>query len=334
MTISSREIHLARRPQGTAVPDDFALRTVEIPDPADGEVTVRNAFVSVDPYMRGRMNDVRSYVPPFALGEAMQGGAVGRVVASRDAGVHEGALVTSNYGWREAFTAPAKHVQVVPDRADPSAYLGVLGMPGMTAWVGVVEIAPVKDGDVVFVSAASGAVGSVAGQIARARGASRVVGSAGAEEKCRAVERDFGFDACFSYRDGKPLHSLREVAPDGVDVYFDNVGGEQLNAALVLSRPWARFALCGGISSGYDGTPGEPITAMGMAVGNRLSLRGFIVSDFTSRHGEFVEEVGGLLDAGKVTARETVFDGVDQAVEAFLGLFAGGSQIGKVVVAV
>ncbi|MGH3745715.1 MAG: MDR family NADP-dependent oxidoreductase, partial [Mycobacteriales bacterium] len=173
---------------------------------------------------------------------------------------------------------------------------------------------------------------SIAGQLARARGASRVVGSAGAPEKCRAVEEDFGFDVCFSYRDGKPLHSLRQAAPDGIDVYFDNVGGEQLNAALMHARLNGRFALCGGISSGYDGSAGEPVTALGMAVGLRLNLRGFIVSDYADRQQEFLDEVGGLLAAGKVTARQTVFDGLDHAVEAFLGLFGGGSQIGKVVV--
>ncbi|HEX7354169.1 MAG TPA: NADP-dependent oxidoreductase [Mycobacteriales bacterium] len=334
MTTTSREIHLVRRPQGAAVPDDFALRTADVPDPGEGEVTVRNLFMSVDPYMRGRMNDVKSYVPPFALDAVMQGGAVGRVVASRDRSVPEGALVTSGNGWREAFTAPARHVQVVPDRDDAAAYLGVLGMPGMTAWAGVEIVAPVREGDVVFVSAASGAVGSIAGQLARARGASRVVGSAGAPEKCRAVESDFGFDVCFSYRDGQPLRALREAAPDGIDVYFDNVGGAQLNAALIHARMNGRFALCGGISSGYDGSAGEPVTALGMAVGLRLNLRGFIVSDYADRQEDFLREVGGLLEAGKITARQTVFDGIDHAVEAFLGLFAGGSQIGKVVVAV
>ncbi len=335
MTLTSREIHLVRRPAGAATPDDFALREAEVRDPAEGEVTVRNSFLSVDPYMRGRMNDVKSYVPPFELGKVMQGGAVGRVVASRDPAFPEGALVASGYGWREAFTAKAASLQPLPDLGvSDSAHLGVLGMPGMTAWAGVTLVAPVQEGDVAFVSAASGAVGSIAGQLARVLGASRVVGSAGAEEKCRAVESDFGFDACFSYRDGSPLHRLREAAPDGIDHYFDNVGGAQLNAALVHARNHGRFALCGSISSGYDGSAGEPVTALGLAVGKRLMLKGFIVSDFTDQQQRFWDEVGSLVADKTVTYRETVFDGIQTMTEAFLGLFAGGGQIGKVVVAV
>lgn len=334
MTTTSREIHLVARPQGEATPADFAVRTVEVRDPGENEVTVRNSAMSVDPYMRGRMNDVKSYTPPFELDKPMQGGAIGRVTASRDAALPEGTLVSSTFGWREAYTARATALQPLPEPQGfgETAYLGVLGMPGMTAWAGVNEVAPVREGDVVFVSAASGAVGSIAGQLARALGAARVVGSAGAPEKVRAVTEEFGFDACFSYRDGKPLHALREAAPDGIDNYFDNVAGEQLNAALIHANNNARFALCGGISSGYDGSAGEPITALGMAVGKRLTLRGFIVSDYSDQQQRFVEQVGGLLADGRVVARETVFEGIENAVEAFLGLFAGGGQIGKVVV--
>jgi NADPH-dependent curcumin reductase CurA len=337
MTTTSREIHLSRRPQGAATPDDFALRTVELPDPADGEVLVRNEFLSVDPYMRGRMNDVKSYVPPFALDAVMQGGAVGRVVATASPDIPVGALVSSIYGWREAYVAPAAHVQVLPEPPaghPASVFLGVLGMPGFTAWVGVDSIAPVAAGDVFFASAAAGAVGSISGQLARVRGASLIVGSAGAADKVAAVTDDFGFDAAFSYRDGKPLHHLREVAPKGIDVYFDNVGGEQLNAAILHSRPYGRFALCGSISSGYDGSAGEPITALGLAVGNKLTLRGFIVSDHVTDQPRFLAEVAPLVADGTVRYRETVFTGVENAVEAFLGLFSGGGQIGKVVVSV
>jgi NADPH-dependent curcumin reductase CurA len=335
MTLTSREIHLQQRPTGAATPADFALREAEVRDPGEGEVTVRNSFLSVDPYMRGRMNDAKSYVPPFELGAVMQGGAVGRVVASRDPAFDEGQLVSSGYGWREAFTAKASSLQALPDlEVSDSAFLGVLGMPGMTAWAGVTIVAPVREGDVAFVSAASGAVGSIAGQLARVQGALRVVGSAGAAEKCRAVETDFGFDACFSYRDGSPLRALRAAAPDGIDHYFDNVGGAQLNAAIVHARDHGRFALCGSISSGYDGSAGEPVTAMGLAVGKRLLLKGFIVSDFGDQQARFLDEVGSLVADGTVTYRETVFDGIENMPEAFLGLFAGGGQIGKVVVAV
>ncbi len=337
MTLTSREIRLAARPRGAATPDDFSLRTVEVREPGEGEVTVRNSVLSVDPYMRGRMNDAQSYIPPFELDEPLQGGAVGRVVASRDPALPEGTLVSSGLGWREAFTTRGAALQALPEPPaglGEGVYLGVLGMPGLTAWAGVTEVAPVREGDAVFVSGASGAVGSIAGQLARARGAALVVGSAGSADKVRAVTEEFGFDRCFSYRDGRPLHALRDAAPDGIDVYFDNVGGEQLNAALIHARNFGRFALCGGIASGYDGSAGEPVTALGLAVGKRLTLRGFIVSDFAAQQARFLEEVGALLASGAVTYRETSFTGIEQIVEAFLGLFGGGAQIGKVVVAV
>ncbi|HEV7209188.1 MAG TPA: NADP-dependent oxidoreductase [Mycobacteriales bacterium] len=335
--MDSTEIRLASRPERRAKPTDFAAATVPVPAPGPGQVQVRNSFLSVDPYMRGRMNDVPSYVPPFALGEALTGGAVGRVVASESSDVPVGALVSSMFGWREAFTVDAAAVQVLPEPPQgvaESAYLGVLGMPGMTAWVGVTQIAPVHEGDAVFVSGASGAVGSVAGQLARARGASLVVGSAGAPEKVTAVRDEFGFDDCFSHLDGEPLPHLRRLAPNGIDMYFDNVGGAQLAAALVVLRPFGRAALCGAISTGYDGTPGAPVATMGLVVGKRLTLRGFIVSDHTDLQSAFLAEVGALLAGGRLVFRETVAKGIASAPEAFLALFEGGGQIGKVVVAV
>jgi len=334
--MDSMEIRLASRPKRRATPEDFAAATVEVPDPGPGQVQVRNSFVSVDPYMRNRMNDMPSYVPPFAVGEPLTGGAVGRVIASRSTDVPEGALVSSMFGWREAFTADAAAVQVLPEPPPgvaESAYLGVLGMPGMTAWVGVTQIAPVREGDIFFVSAASGAVGSVAGQLARARGASLVLGSAGAAAKVAAVRDEFGFDDCFSHVDGEPLPHLQRLAPKGIDVYFDNVGGAQLAAALVVFRPFGRAALCGAISTGYDGTPGQPVATMGLVVGKRLALRGFIVSDHADLQTAFLEEVGPLVAGGRLAFRETVVEGIASAPEAFLALFEGGAQIGKVVVA-
>jgi hypothetical protein len=213
-----------------------------------------------------------------------------------------------------------------------SAYLGVLGMPGFTAWVGVTVIAPVAAGDVVFVSAAAGAVGSVAGQIARARGAARVIGSAGSAAKVAALTDDFGYDAGFSHLEGRPGDRLAELAPKGIDVYFDNVGGEQLAAAIDAMRQFGRIAMCGSIASGYHGGGAAGIDNLGLAVGKRLTLRGFIVSDHFDRQPEFLAEVGGMLADGRIVSRERVHDSIESAPTAFLGLFSGGDQIGKVVV--
>jgi len=340
MTTQSREVRLVQRPPvgGDASTDCFALAEVEVPEPGPGEVTVANRFLSVDPYMRGRMNDVKSYVPPFAVGAPLQGGAVGVVTASRDDALPEGALVSSMLGWREAFTSPARHVQLLSDPpagVSPSAYLGALGMPGMTAWVGVTVIAPVAAGETVFVSAAAGAVGSLAGQLARARGASRVVGSAGSPAKVAAVTEVFGFDAAFTHTDASTSRHLREAAPEGLDVYFDNVGGEQLRAAIGALRPFGRAALCGAISTGYTGAAGAAIDNLGLAVGNRLTLRGFIVSDHAAeRQQAFTAEVGALLAEGRLVVRETTVEGLEAMPGAFLGLFSGGDQLGKVVVRV
>ncbi len=334
---ASREIRLARRPEpgADATAECFEIVEVALPEPADGEVVVENQFFSVDPYMRGRMNDVRSYVPPFAVGEPLQGGAVGVVVASRDPGLPEGSLVLSMFGWRERYVVAGSALQPLPPPppgVSPSAYLGVLGMPGLTAWVGVTLIAPVAEGDVVFVSAAAGAVGSIAGQLARVRGASLVIGSAGSPAKVASLTDEFGYDAGFSHRDGPPGDHLARLAPKGVDVYFDNVGGEQLRAAIDALRPFGRVAMCGSISTGYHGGAGAAIDNLGLAVGKRLTLRGFIVSDHIDRQPEFLSEVGGLLAEGKIASRETVHDSLDAAPDAFMGLFAGGDQIGKVVI--
>jgi NADPH-dependent curcumin reductase CurA len=334
---TSREIRLVRRPEpgADASPECFEIVKTTLPEPADGEVVVENQFFSVDPYMRGRMNDTRSYVPPFAVGEPLQGGAVGVVTASRDPALPEGSLVSSMLGWREAYVAAGSSLQRLaepPAGVGLSAYLGVLGMPGFTAWVGVTEIAPVTDGDVVFVSAAAGAVGSVAGQLARARGAARIIGSAGSPAKVASLTEDFGYDAGFSHRDGPPGDRLAELAPKGIDVYFDNVGGEQLRAAIDAMRLFGRIALCGSISSGYHGGAGGGIDNLGLAVGKRLRLRGFIVSDHVDRHSEFLAEMGEMLADGRIVSRERVHDSIESAPAAFLGLFSGGDQIGKVVV--
>jgi len=241
----NHEIHLVARPQGWPAPDDFQLVETPLPEPAEGQALVRNVFMSVDPYMRGRMNDVKSYTPPFALNKVMQGGAIGTVVTSRTPALPEGAVVLSNAGWREYFVSDGRGLERIEQPTAPlSAYLGVLGMPGMTAYIGLLDIGRPKAGETVFVSAASGAVGSVVGQLARIKGC-RVVGSAGSEAKVRFLLDDLGFDAAFNYKEIEPAAALREHCPDGIDIYFDNVGGEHLRAAISAMRNFGRIPLCG-----------------------------------------------------------------------------------------
>jgi NADPH-dependent curcumin reductase CurA len=327
----SREIHLAARPVGEPKPSDFELAEVELADPGPGELLVRNTFMSVDPYMRGRMNDMRSYVPPFELGGPLDGGAVGEVVGSGDERFSSGQHVLHQLGWREYALVPADGARAIdPGLAPESAYLGVLGMPGLTAYVGLLDIAGLRDGDAVFVSAAAGAVGSLAGQIAKVRG-SRVVASAGSAEKVAYVRDELGFDAAFDYHDGDVSQLLGDAAPDGVDVYFDNVGGDHLVAAIANMRMHGRIALCGAISvyNSTERTPG-PFN-LPLAVGKRLTLRGFIISDHFDRFPEFVRDVGGWLREGKIRYHETVVEGIERAPEAFIGLLRG-ENLGKMVV--
>ena len=322
--METREIRLARRPHGEPVDADFELAARELGEPAEGQLLVRNRFMSVDPYMRGRMNDAKSYVPPFELGKALQGGAVGEVVGT-------GELVVHDRGWREHALVSADKARAapLPHGVSPSALLGALGMPGMTAWVGVTEIAPVHEGDTVFISAAAGAVGSVAGQIAKARGC-RVIGSAGGPAKAEYVRDVLGFDACFDYRAIKARDALREVAPDGIDVYFDNVGGEQLEGSIAALNRFGRVAMCGAISQ-YNETAPVGTRNMSLVITKRLTLRGFIVLDHSDRRPAFVEEVGGWLREGKVRFQETFVDGVEHAPDAFLGLLRG-DNVGKMLV--
>ncbi len=329
--MQSREIRLKQRPVGMPRHDDFELATVEVPAPGTGEVQVRNLCMSVDPYMRGRMVDRKSYVPPFQLGEALTGGAIGRVVASAHPEYREGDIVESHYGWREAFTAPATQLKPLGElTAPPSAYLGVLGMPGMTAYVGLFGAAGLKDGETVFVSGAAGAVGSVAGQIARLKGC-QVVGSAGSPEKVAWLTGELGFDYAFDYHEGDLLGHLRQGAPEGLDVYFDNVGGDHLEAALFHMRPFGRIALCGAISQ-YNAT--EPVPGpsnLVMAIGLGLTLRGFIVSHFDYLADDFRRDMEAWVRAGDVKYQETVHHGIDKAPDAFIGLFTG-ANVGKMIV--
>lgn len=330
MTTTTREIHLAARPTGWPTHDDFRTVSVELPDPGPGEVLVRNTVMSVDPYMRGRMNDVKSYVPPFRLDAALDGGAVGEVVASGDDTLQPGDTVLHQLGWREHAHGPAKAFRKVDTSQVPaSAYLGALGMPGMTAYVGLTRIAEVREGDTVFVSGAAGAVGSIAGQIARHLGAAKVIGSAGGPEKVAWLTDELGYDVGLDYKAGRIGRQLAEHAP--VDVYFDNVGGDHLEAAIFAMADFGRIAECGMIADYNAEAPQPGPRNMMMLISKRLSLRGFIVTDHGDLAGEFYERAGAWLAAGELSYRETFEDGLDRAVDAFLGVLSGANT-GKMLV--
>jgi len=328
----SREIRLAARPQG--VPDEALFELVEtsIPEPREGQLVVRNAYFSVDPYMRPRMNDVRSYVAPFTLGEAMTGGAVGRVVASRNDRFAEGDWVMHGLGWREwALSDGSSMRKVDPTVAPVSTALGVLGMPGFTAYWGLFELGEPKAGETVFVSGAAGAVGSAAGQMAKIAGC-HVIGSAGTPEKIAWLE-ELGFDGRFNYHEQPVREALRELAPEGIDVYFDNVGGDHLEAAIGLLRTYGRIVACGSVSryNDVEATPGP--RNMFMFVTKRLRMQGYIISDHWDRFPEFLERAQEWVRDGRLQYRETVIDGIEHAAHAFLGLFSG-ENIGKMLVKV
>ncbi|MBW8813938.1 MAG: NADP-dependent oxidoreductase [Caulobacterales bacterium] len=328
---SVREIRLKSRPRGLPTAENFEMATVDLPAPGAGEVQVKNLWMTVDPYMRGRMNDVKSYAPPFALGKVMDGGAIGEVTASNDPALKPGDLVQSGFGWREGFTAPAKSVQKLDPRGlPPQAFLGAAGMPGLTAYAGLLKVAALKDGDVVFVSGAAGAVGSMVVQIAKAKGHT-VIGSAGGAEKV-AFLKSIGADHAIDYKAEKDLSAaLARVAPDGIDVYFDNVGGEHLEAALNSAKLFARFAICGMISM-YNATEPPPGPRnLAQLIGKNIRMEGFIVSHHFGMMGQYAEELAGWVKSGKVTWKETVFEGIERAPDAFVGLFTG-ENLGKMLV--
>jgi NADPH-dependent curcumin reductase CurA len=328
----SREIRLVARPRGFPEEELFEVAETAIPDPAEGQVLIRNAFFSVDPYMRPRMNDVRSYVAPFTLGEAMTGGAVGRVVASRNERVAEGDWVLHYLGWREwALTDGAAVRRLDPEAAPVSTALGVLGMPGFTAWYGLFVLGRPQEGDTVLVSGAAGAVGSAAGQMAAIAGC-RVVGSAGSVEKL-AWLRDLGFDGVFNYREQSAREALAELAPEGIDIYFDNVGGDHLEAAIGALRTYGRVVACGSISRYNDAEPSPGPRNMFLVVTKRLRIEGFIIRDHYDRFGEFVAEASEWVRDGRLRYRETVVNGIENAPKAFLGLLRG-ENVGKMLVKV
>jgi NADPH-dependent curcumin reductase CurA len=323
----SRAVVLAARPQGAPQASDFELREVPDAEPGDGEVLVRNAFVSVDPYMRGRMSGIRTYVAPFEIGDVIEGETVGRVVRSTDERFAEGDWVRTMLGWRDAGVVPADGLRKVdPGVAPPSTTLGVLGMPGFTAWVGLREIARIEDGETVWVSGAAGAVGSVASQIAKLSGC-RVIGSAGSAEKVEWL-RSLGVEA-FDYNETP----AKDALADGIDVYFDNVGGDQLESALFALRPFGRVVACGAISRYNSAEPEPGPRNLAFIVSKRLRVQGFIVTDHVERYRDFLAEVGPWVREGKLQYRETIVDGLENAPDAFAGLFRG-DNVGKMLVRV
>ena len=325
----ARAWHLVSRPQGLPTEENFALKEIELPPLSDGMVRIRNQWLSVDPYMRGRMNDVKSYVPPFQIDQPMEGGAVGEVVESRAEGFSPGDRVLHMGGWRDEAVLDARTVNKLPDLgAEPQAFLGNLGVTGATAYFGLLDVASAKEGDVVFVSAAAGAVGSAVVQIAKAKGMT-VIGSAGGADKCEFV-RSLGADHVVDYKAQPVLKGLAAAAPEGIDVYFDNVGGDHLDAAFALARMRARFAICGMIE-GYNKAEPASFRFIMRVIAMRIRMQGFIVFDFQSRMGEFYAEMGKLMASGQLKSQETVVDGLENMPDAFLGLFSGGN-VGKMLV--
>lgn len=336
MSKTYQRIVLASRPQGAVTPDNFRLETVDIPELQDGQVLVRNHFLSLDPYMRGRMNDSKSYAQPQPLDEVMISGTVGVVEASKNPSFAVGDAVVGMFGWQEVGVSDGRGIQKVDTRHIPlSAYLGSVGMPGVTAWYGLNKIMLPKPGQTVAVSAASGAVGSVVGQLAKLKGC-RVVGFAGGKDKCDYVVNELGFDACIDYKaasDAKELYKmLKEATPDGIDSYFENVGGAILDAVLSRMNAFGRIAMCGMIA-GYDGQP-LPLQNPQLILVSRLTIEGFIVSEHMDVWPEALRELGGFVAQGKLKFRESVAQGLASAPEAFMGLLKGknfGKQLVKLV---
>ncbi|MGZ3181088.1 MAG: NADP-dependent oxidoreductase [Telluria sp.] len=316
-----QRIILTARPRGPVTRDAFCIETVPVPALREGEVLVRNEFLSLDPYMRGRMSEAKSYAPPQPLGETMIGATAGVVVESRDPALRPGDQVTGMLGWAEMGVAPAAALRKVDTTRIPlPAYLGVAGMPGMTAWYGLNEIIRPRSGETIVVSAASGAVGSAVGQLARRMGA-RAVGIAGGPEKCRYVREELGFDACVDYKAGHLAEDLRAAAPNGIDGLFENVGGVVFDTALAQMNAFGRVALCG-LISGYSGAP-APIQNVRSVLLNRLTMRGFIVTEHMDRWPQGLAELAQLVADGELKYRETVAAGLAAAPDAFIGLLAG-----------
>lgn len=328
------EIHLRSRPEGVPTKDDFEVATVEVPSISEGEILVENEWLSVDPYMRGRMNDAKSYVAPFELGEPMEGGCVGKVVDSNHESFEAGDYVLGNQGWRRFWKSNGEGVQKLDvNKAPPQSYLSVLGLTGMTAWVGLTEIGDLKEGETVFVSAASGAVGSIVSQIAKIKGCT-VVGSAGSARKIEWLKSKAGIDAAFNYHDTDDVSAtLADLCPEGIDLYFDNVGGDHLEGAIDHMNDFGRIVCCGMISGYNDEKPKPGPANLFKIIGKRLRMQGFIVRDHQDLQDQFLEEMGSWIQANRVVWEETITEGVENAPQAFIGLFEG-DKMGKALVKV
>lgn len=330
MPIVSRAVHLVRRPEGEPVAEDFAVREITVPDPGPGEVVVENDFLSVDPGQRGLMKGGSSYVATYQLDEPVTGRAVGRVVASGDPAIEVGTPVFHRVGWREHSLVPSELVRPIDvERAPASSYLGVMGHPGLTSWLGIARVADVQPGDVVLVTSAAGGVGAAAGQLALARGASRVIGSVGSQAKADHITSSLGFTDAFVYKTTSVEEFVAAEVPEGIDVVFDNVGGLQLDQALAAMNVGGRVALCGSIST-YNGEP-HTLTNTGLLLTQRLRAEGFLVFDHEDKWDEFHAEMAEHLAAGRVSLEETLYRGIDAVPEAFLSLFNGAST-GKALV--
>lgn len=331
MTKSS-QIVLAGRPEGKPTASAFRLETIDVADPAEGEILVRNTWMSVDPYMRGRMVDRASYVPPFQIGQPLDGGVVGEVVKSRNSAFKEGDTVSHFAGWRE-YAVLGGHsgaFKIDTSLAPAQAYLGVMGMPGLTAYAGLLAHGKPQSGETVFVSAASGAVGSLVGQIAKIKGC-HVAGSAGSDDKVAYLTKELGFDAAFNYKTSDLDAALRKACPKGVDVYFENVGGPQLQAVLNQMNPFGRIPVCGMIAE-YNATiPQAGPNNLISVIPKRLTIRGFIVSDHNEMMPDFIRDMGGWIKSGQIKYQETIHNGIAEAPAAFLGLFDGENS-GKMLV--
>ncbi|GGC15543.1 NADP-dependent oxidoreductase [Pseudoduganella buxea] len=332
MTTTFKRMVLASRPQAEVTPDNFRLETVEVPALQDGQVLVRNHYLSLDPYMRGRMSDAKSYAAPQPLDETMIGGTVGQVVESKHPKYAAGDFVVGMAGWTELAVSDGSDMRKIDTTHIPlSAYLGPVGMPGMTAWYGFTQIMQAKEGETICVSAASGAVGSVVGQLAKLKGC-RAIGIAGGKDKCDYVVEELGFDACIDYKAGNLRADLKAAAPKGIDAIFENVGGEVFDAALARTNAFARIALCGMIA-GYNGED-IPLRNVRQLLTNRITLRGFIVSEHMELWPQGLQELGTLVATGKLKYRESIAEGLEGAPDAFIGLLKGrnfGKQLVKLI---
>lgn len=344
MNQTNRRVLLKSRPEGLVTPDNFEYDEQKVPDPAEGQILIRNLYMSVDPYMRGRMNDVESYIPPFQIGQPLEAGVVGKVVSSRHPAFREGDHVSGMLKWEEFSISDGKGLQKVDPALAPLSYhLGILGMPGMTAYVGLVGIGQVKEGESVFVSAAAGAVGSVVGQIAKILGC-RVAGSAGSDAKVAFLTDELGFDAGLNYKtlhlspagaaSDSPFEAVRDASGGGIDVLFENVGGPIFEAGIWNMKTGGRIALCGMIADYNTPAQDQPPGPRGLAVliGRGIKMQGFIVFNYPDLCQEWVMKAAQWLKEGKLKYRETVAEGLEQAPAAFMGLMEGknfGKQIVK-----